>query len=316
MSGPAAPAPGADELIAGLVSDARGSGRLRAGSFIITAFGDTVMPHGGTVSLASLIRFLAPFGINDSQVRTAVSRLAADGWLEGSRQGRNSFYRLTGQGFRRFAAATRRIYDAGELEWEGHWQLVICPDSGPAREGLRRELGWAGFGSLAPGLFVHPNPPTGAAEAALEVVGLTGRVLVIDGRRALATLPEALRTMAAGCWALEGLAQSYAAFSRCYAPLAEALAAPACVPGALSALQARLLLVHDYRRALLRDPLLPSAFLPPDWPGHAARGHARSIYRALAIPSERAVAEVLRGLDGALPPADDSFAARFGGLSG
>ena len=213
-----------DALIDGMLREARGSGRLRAGSFIITTFGDVVAPRGGTVSLASLIRFLQPFGINDSQVRTAVSRLAADGWLQGQRRGRNSFYGLTESGARRFAAATRRIYDAGELEWEGRWQVVIYPDGGPARDALRRELGWAGFGALAPGLFLHPNPPEGAVQAALEVLGLTGRAVVIDGRRGLDALPETLHLTAEGCWALDGVAEAYAAFAERFAALAASLA--------------------------------------------------------------------------------------------
>ena len=293
----------ADAVVAALLQEARGSDRLRAGSFIITAFGDVVAPRGGTLSLASLIRFLASFGINDSQVRTAVSRLVADGWLAGSRRGRNSFYSLTEPGGRRFAAATRRIYDAGELEWEGRWQVVICPEPGPKREALRRELGWAGFGAMAPGLFLHPNPPEGAAEAALEAVGLTGRVLVIDGSRALAALPETLHLMAESCWALDGLAAAYTAFTDRFAGLAAALAAgPARPPAPEAALQARVLLIHDYRRALLRDPLLPHDFLPADWPGHAARRRAQEIYRALAPAAEAGAELVLRGPDGALPP--------------
>lgn len=305
---------GADGAVAALLAEARASGRLRAGSFIITIFGDVVAPRGGTLSLASLIRFLTPFGINDSQVRTAVSRLVADGWLTGSRRGRNSFYSLTGPGERRFAAATRRIYDAGELEWEGNWQVVICPEPGPAREALRRELGWAGFGAMAPGLFLHPNPPAGAAEAAVEVLGLAGRVLVIDGRRALAVLPEALHRIAGDCWALDGLAAAYAEFAGRYAGLAAALAGRAAPPAAEAALQARVLLIHDYRRALLRDPLLPHDFLPPDWPGHAARQRAQAIYRSLAGPAETGADLLLRGPDGPLPPPSALFRQRFGGI--
>lgn len=313
------PPPSPDTVVAALLQEARDDNRLRAGSFIVTAFGDVVAPRGGIVSLASLIRFLAPFGINDSQVRTAVSRLSADGWLRGSRRGRNSFYGLTEPGTRRFAAATRRIYDAGELEWEGRWQVVICPEAGPARDALRRELGWAGFGAMAPGLFLHPNPPDGAARDALDVLGLTGRVLMIDGRRALATLPAALHLMAESAWALDGLADAYAGFAERFAPLAAVLAGtaaapPASLPQPAAALQARVLLIHDYRRALLRDPLLPSDFLPADWPGHAARGRAQAIYRALAPAAEAGIDILLSGPEGGLPPPSAEFRQRFGGI--
>jgi hypothetical protein len=41
-------------------------------------------------------------------VRTAMSRLAADGWLERRKAGRNSFYRLAGKGRQTFDAATRQ----------------------------------------------------------------------------------------------------------------------------------------------------------------------------------------------------------------
>ncbi|MFC3230527.1 phenylacetic acid degradation operon negative regulatory protein PaaX, partial [Marinibaculum pumilum] len=311
-----------DAQIDVMLQDARRSGRLRAGSFIITTFGDVVAPRGGTVSLASLIRFLQPFGINDSQVRTAVSRLAADGWLQGQRRGRNSFYGLTEPGARRFAAATRRIYDAGELEWEGRWQVVIYPDGGPARDALRRELGWAGFGALAPGLFLHPNPPEGAVQAALEVLDLTGRAVVIDGRRGQDALPETLHLTAQGCWALDGVAEAYAAFAERFAALAASLAGdgpsqpPASLPHPAAALQARVLLIHDYRRALLRDPLLPSDFLPADWPGHAARQRAMAIYRALAPAAEAGIDALLTGPDGPLPAPSAAFRQRFGGLAG
>src|SRR5215471_4203510 len=63
----------------------------RTWSVIITVFGDAIVPRGGSVWLGTLVRFFAALGSNDGVVRTAMSRLAADGWLERSRVGRNSF---------------------------------------------------------------------------------------------------------------------------------------------------------------------------------------------------------------------------------
>ena len=62
----------------------------RTWSVIITVFGDAIVPRGGSVWLGTLVRFFAALDIGDGVVRTAVSRLAADGWLERSRVGRNS----------------------------------------------------------------------------------------------------------------------------------------------------------------------------------------------------------------------------------
>jgi DNA-binding transcriptional regulator PaaX len=42
----------------------------------------------------------------------------------------------------------------------------------------------------------------------------------------------------------------------------------------------RTMIVHDLRRARLRDPELPRELLPPGWNGDAARRLASNVYRA------------------------------------
>ena len=72
--------------------------RLRAASFIVTIYGDVVEPRGGLLWMGTLIEVCARAGISETRVRTAVSRLVAAGRLEGTREGRRSFYRLTAGG--------------------------------------------------------------------------------------------------------------------------------------------------------------------------------------------------------------------------
>src|SRR5437764_10356732 len=83
----------------------------RTGSIVVTVFGDAVAPRGGSVWLGTLLEFFKTLDIDGGVVRTAVSRLAADGWLERTKVGRNSFYRLAAKGHEIFEAATRHIYD-------------------------------------------------------------------------------------------------------------------------------------------------------------------------------------------------------------
>ncbi|PIV71926.1 MAG: phenylacetic acid degradation operon negative regulatory protein PaaX, partial [Rhodocyclales bacterium CG17_big_fil_post_rev_8_21_14_2_50_68_7] len=47
---------------------------LRANSLIITVYGDSIAPHGGTVWLGSFIRLVELLGLNPRMVRTAVFR--------------------------------------------------------------------------------------------------------------------------------------------------------------------------------------------------------------------------------------------------
>ena len=83
---------------------------LRAGSLIVTIYGDAIVPRGGSLWLGSLLDMLAGFGVEPGLVRTAVSRLVADGWFERTRIGKQSYYRLSPWGAAEFATATTRIY--------------------------------------------------------------------------------------------------------------------------------------------------------------------------------------------------------------
>jgi phenylacetic acid degradation operon negative regulatory protein len=75
----------------------------------------------------------------------------------------------------------------------------------------------------------------------------------------------------------------------------------------------RTLLVHDYRRLLLRDPTLPATLLPRAWPGHGARDLATAVYRRVTGPADAFADAELAVSDGPLPPPADWAASRFGG---
>src|ERR1700730_1557488 len=133
-----------------LLRNFRAQRPLRGGSLLITIFGDAIAPRGGAVTLGSLIRLAAPFGLTERLVRTSVARLARDGWLAAQRSGRRSEYHLTRSGSERFAQATQRIYGEGPRQWDGRWTLLLLPPSGPQRAQLRESLKWLGVGAGHP----------------------------------------------------------------------------------------------------------------------------------------------------------------------
>ena len=98
-----------------------GNGRLRVWSLIITFFGDAVALRGGRVALSTLRDAMGLLDIEPGAVRTALSRLANEGWVERQREGRLSFYKLTDQGRAAFDEPTRRIYAAAARDWDGEW---------------------------------------------------------------------------------------------------------------------------------------------------------------------------------------------------
>jgi phenylacetic acid degradation operon negative regulatory protein len=273
-------------------------------------FGDAILPRGGAVLLADLIALLEAFHLNDSQVRTALSRLVADGWLQSSRTGRRSLYRLTAIGRHRFDEATRRIYAGPPAAWRGEWHLVILPPESPGRDELKKDLGWLGFGQLASGIMLHPAPDLESLASVIGDLPAAERPLVIAGDAVFNAPPELLQELVERCWDLAALAASYRQLRTQFAPLGAALA-DGLKPAPLPALLARLMLIHDYRRIVLRDPQLPPRLLPDDWIGRAAYRDARRLYRALARPAERWIDAHLHDADGALPPPDDGFRERF-----
>jgi phenylacetic acid degradation operon negative regulatory protein len=261
------------------------------------------------VQLADLIALLRHFSLNDSQVRTALSRLTAEGWLEAERHGRRSLYRPTATGRHRFEEATRRIYAGPPDRWNGEWHVLVLPE-GAERGALGKELGWLGFGTLAPGVMLHPAPDAASLASVIEDLPADERPLAIAGKSVLEAPPALLSGLVARCWNLDALAQSYRGLLAGFAGLRRAIAA-GFAPEPLPALLARLLLIHDYRRIILRDPMLPAALLPKDWIGREAYAAARDLYRALAPPAERWLDESLQGEGGALPKPDAGFRRRF-----
>jgi phenylacetic acid degradation operon negative regulatory protein len=269
----------------------------RTGSIAITVFGDAIVPRGGSVWLGTLLQFFEALDIDHGVVRTAMSRLAADGWLERRKVGRNSFYRLAKNGRQTFEAATRHIYDAPPSDWTGRFELLLI-GQGADREVSREALKNAGFGSPLPGVWVAPSgvpiPQAAASAIRLEVSAEDD-----SGRRLLAE-----------SWPLERTARAYLKFTKTFAPLDRQLGRRAKL-SEIEAFIARILLIHHYRRVVLRDPLLPGALLPGDWPGRAARALCGDIYRALLPASERWLDRHGLNERGSLPSAGAELTQRF-----
>jgi len=81
-----------------------------------------------------------------------------------------------------------------------------------------------------------------------------------------------------------------------------------------SAFVIRTLLIHEYRKIHLRDPLLPPALLPNDWVGASAYELCARLYAKIFAAAEEFLTGTASTLEQALPPADASAYARFGGI--
>lgn len=282
--------------------------RPRAKSLIVTVYGDAILPHGGRIWLGSLIRLMAPFGLNERMVRTAVFRLTQDGTLAATQVGRRSHYGLTETGHHQFESAQRRIYALPETSWDGRWQILMLtrPPTKTQRASLKRELSWIGFAELSPSLYLRPHDGPGAPERIAADHELGDAALLISATADKPDLAGTPRALVAAHWPLDEINARYQEFLEAFEPWGDVTPSD---PAATFTL--RILLIHAYRRALLRDPSIPGDLLPDGWSGGRAAALCAKIYRTMAGPAESHLLAELEIPDGPTRDPAGELAARF-----
>jgi len=157
--------------------------------------------------------------------------------------------------------------------------------------------------------MLHPAPDAASLASVIEDLPAAERPLVIAGK-ALPAASPLVRGLVERCWDFAALSAAYRDFLATFAGLRRTLAAGSR-PAPLAALLARVVLIHDYRRIILRDPMLPAALLPREWIGREAYATARVTYRQLSGRAESWVDAHLHDEKGPLPLPDPSFHRRF-----
>lgn len=246
---------------------------VRAGSLIVTLYGDAIVPRGGSLSLADIARILQLFRIDSGHVRTAISRLTTDHWLERKKAGRNTFYRLSKTGEGEFARATTRIYFQRRADATKAIRLALLNGEASGRAAQRMSLESAGFAPFNAMTYVSAEMQAAPKH--------TKGIHVLD----VAASDEATAILRAA-YHLDDLAARYREFIALFGKLRDALMDGAEMEDS-DALTVRLLLIQEFRRIVLRDPALPPSLLPAAWPGEEARKLAADIYAKVLTGSER-----------------------------
>ncbi|MBV1895314.1 MAG: GntR family transcriptional regulator [Rhodobacteraceae bacterium] len=262
--------------LAPLINALHSEGRLRVWSLVITVFGDLVQYRGGEISTARLRQLLGRIGVEPGTLRTALSRLGRDGWVESERKGRTSIYRLSVKGLERFAPATTRIYAQPRTEWVSKWAIELnLNDSGTTE--------------------VTISPADAASDVAPDTdCRVVGNITDLSARYRASLLSASHRS------ALVALVSDLDALDGDFSDPLDAAAA-------------RLLLIHRWRRIVLRYPELPHELMPIDSPLRDPRGAVATVYKRIAPATESWLGTDGFGLE-PMPLADCGFAERFGGV--
>ena len=258
---------------------------MRARSALFDVYGDHLRTRGDRAPVAGLVRLLEPVGIAAPAVRTAISRMVMQDWLEPILLDGGRGYRATDRAIRWLDEAGDRIYRRRDRAWDGTWHLVLVEPvpARSARSRLRADLSFLGYAELADGVWASPWQRAGL-DSVLAVAGTSARTA-----RATDFDPEPTEA-----WDLDALRAAYEQWPG----VADTLVTE---HGSLhedpdeAAFAARFLLVHEWRKFLFADPGLPDALLPAGWPGRTAADHFEGEAARLKPGADRFVARCLDG---------------------
>lgn len=273
-------------------------GRLTSTALVFTLLGDIVWPLGKPVWLGDLIKLAAGFGLTDRLVRTSVFRLSRENLVRSQTRGRRAYYELSPAGWDLFARSPAALYAAQPAPWNGSWRLVqMLPGlSQKQRRDITRMLKSQGFGQVGPRLFAHPRMTAKRLADQLDGIGARGNVLAFSAVLDDFVASEAVAKVVSDAWDLTTINARYHTVLERYRVLEELLAAEPW-PDDATCFRLRVLLIHDWRAAVIADPHLPESFMPSPWHAIDARTLCAKLYKQLTAPCERHIAGQLK-IDG------------------
>lgn len=220
---------------------ARTLNRMTARSVVLSVL---LGAHPAWATAAELLRLTEDFGLKESTVRVALTRLVSTGDLVRSADG----YRLSD----RLMARQRRQDNAmrpSVKPWDGTWITLVITQVGVeprTRAAMRTTLQQNRFGELREGVWLRPDN----LEVSLPE-DVTRRA------RAMHTRDDDPSGLARQLWDLP-------AWSRAAEQLLDDMATASDIPG-------RFVAAAGMVRHLLTDPVLPDELLPSGWPAKALR---------------------------------------------
>ncbi|KIN74356.1 PaaX family transcriptional regulator C-terminal domain-containing protein [Sulfitobacter guttiformis] len=231
-------------------------GGQRVWSLMVTLFGDLAQAEGSMIDGPVLSAIMAEMDVRPEAVRVALHRLRNDGWIASEKHGRTGRHALTSTSRKETTLASARIY-ADPLPPNGEWTLALSEDVGD-------EVGMAqhGFMPLLPRVYLGTGP------APKNTLALRG-----------GAVPNWLRGEVAPLM----LEPEYAALLPALQQVHDVLEESTLTP--LQTAVLRCLLVHNWRRIVLRHVALPRDLLPDAWSGHACHTLVDTLLKRFPRPA-------------------------------
>lgn len=236
--------------------------RHRVWSLIVTVFGDLAQGADDRISMQSLARITDPIGVKPEALRVALHRLRKDGWIDSRRQGRSSQYHLTEFGREQSVAAAARIYRAGPPDGKD-WSLALASHASSTSQREMEELA-----------LKRETVPLSANAMLVEGEVDTGGSNLLWTKLDPDNVPDWVKSMTIGAEAQQAYSDLLSVFLDISKIDTEDL-------DAFEIATLRSLIVHSWRRVLLRHPDVPNFLLPDDCALGACRDHVSTLLARL-----------------------------------
>ncbi|MGB0410721.1 MAG: PaaX family transcriptional regulator C-terminal domain-containing protein [Pikeienuella sp.] len=223
-------------------------------SLLVTVFGDLAQDEGARISGAVLGRLTHLMGIKPEATRVALHRLRKDGWLASERRGRSSDYFLTPWGRAQSAAATPRIYAANSGVTDA-W-LVLTDPNRPAGGHEQAET-W-----ITASMMITTQKPD-----AQDVFATRIDETALPEWMSAKVCPPTLAKLSGN------LADQFHDLNAAVSDASD------LTPLEITAL--RVMIVHSWRRIVLKTPALPDHVFPEAWAGATCRALVSTLLQQL-----------------------------------
>lgn len=254
-----------------------------ATALLRTVVGSVLRPIGGWMSAAGAVRLMDALGVPAATARSSLARLCARGVLRREPRDGVAGYALDPAAVPMLERGDARIF--GERVEASRWLLLSLsfPEHARgSRDRLRRRLAALGCGTVADGLWIAPSALEAELAAAVtESASDDHRA----GRPVVAMFADAsprgdLSAGLARWYDLAVIRTAHESFLSRFGELPHPLDDARAFATWIRALD-------EWRVIPYRDPGLPAAALPADWPGTAS---ARLFQQLRAQLEERAIA--------------------------
>jgi phenylacetic acid degradation operon negative regulatory protein len=260
---------------------------------IVTVYGLYARRAGGWLSVATLIGLLADLGVDESAVRSSISRLKRRGILEAVRRDGAAGYELSGQALAILREGDHRIFQRKRATPADGWLLAVfsVPEAERhQRHVLRSQLTRLGFGTAAPGVWIAPAHLRKATEDVLRRLKLDSYADLFQAEHlAFGDVTEKVGEW----WDLNQLEALYGEFLEAHTPALKRWRRRGAAPER-AAFTDYVSALTDWRRLPYLDPGLPAELLPEEWAGRRAAELFFTLQAQLDEPARAHVAAMIK----------------------